>query len=102
MLAAAAAAIAARARHRRCACICVRVTFATWILQIKHDRDTIRAENSTRRQQRGLVSSEDLLLDFEKRRQDIITAKEDLERAKAHHRHLSEQSIMFKRVVASN
>merc|ERR1712072_315284 len=42
------------------------------LTQIKHERDALRAENTGRRQQRGLVSSEDLLLDFEKRRQNIV------------------------------
>ena len=31
-------------------------------------RDALRGENAARRQQRGLVSSEELLIDFEKRR----------------------------------
>ena len=46
------------------------------LTQVKHDRDALRGENASRRQQRGLVSSEDLLIDYEKRRLDIIAKKD--------------------------
>jgi len=46
------------------------------LTQVKHDRDGLRGENSSRRQQRGLVSSEELLIDYEKRRLDILAKKE--------------------------
>merc|ERR1712072_611526 len=42
------------------------------LTQFKRERDGLRAGNTAARQQRGLVSSEDLLLDFEKRRQNIV------------------------------
>mgnify|MGYP002635555717 CR=1 FL=1 len=38
------------------------------LTQIKHERDALRGENAARRQQRGLVSAEELLIDYEKRR----------------------------------
>ena len=72
------------------------------LTQIKHDRDTLRAENASRRQQRGLVSSEDLLLDFEKRRKDIITYKEQLEGMKGRHRQLVEKASFYKAQVGAS
>ena len=39
-------------------------------------RDALRGVNASRRQQRGLVSSEELLIDYEKRRLDLIAKKE--------------------------
>ena len=46
------------------------------LTQVKHERDALRGENASRRQQRGLVSSEELLIDYEKRRLDLIAKKE--------------------------
>ena len=71
------------------------------LTQIKHERDTLRAENASRRQQRGLVSSEDLLLDYEKRRKDIIAYTEELEMMKARHRQLIEQASRYKSAVGA-
>merc|ERR1711988_1117356 len=48
------------------------------LTQVKHDRDALRGENAARRQRRGLVSSEELLIDYEKRRLDIIAKKEQV------------------------
>merc|ERR1711988_785806 len=48
------------------------------LTQVKHDRDALRGENAARRQRRGLVSSEELLIDFEKRRRDIIAKKDQV------------------------
>ncbi len=36
--------------------------------KMKHDRDLLRAENFELKQQSGLIGSDDLLRDFEKRR----------------------------------
>ena len=71
------------------------------LTQIKHERDTLRAENASRRQQRGLVSSEDLLLDYEKRRKDIIVYQEEIEVMKARHRQLIEQASRYKQAVGA-
>ena len=51
----------------------------------KHERDGLRGENASKRQQRGLVSSEDLLIDYEKRRQDLVAKKEELAAMKERH-----------------
>ena len=48
------------------------------LTQVKHERDATRGENAARRQQRGLVSSEELLIDFEKRRLDIIAKRDSV------------------------
>ena len=69
------------------------------LTQIKHERDTLRAENASRRQQRGLVSSEDLLLDYEKRRKDIIAYHEEIEGMKARHNQLVQQALKYKSQV---
>lgn len=69
------------------------------LTQIKHERDSLRAENVSRRQQRGLVSSEDLLLDFEKRRQDIISTKGQVEQLCNSHKSLIDQIATYKRQI---
>ena len=46
------------------------------LTQVKHERDDLRADNAGRKQQRGLVSSDELLIDYEKRRLDIIAKKD--------------------------
>ena len=53
------------------------------LTQVKRERDGLRAGNTAARQQRGLVSSEDLLLDFEKRRQNIVFKKEEVQQLEA-------------------
>jgi hypothetical protein len=53
------------------------------LTQTKHERDALRAGNKAAQQQRGLVSSEDLLLDFEKRRQNIVFKKEEVQQLEA-------------------
>jgi len=55
------------------------------LTQIKHERDALRGENAARRQQRGLVSSEELLIDFEKRRLSIVAKKAEVEKLQARH-----------------
>ena len=60
------------------------------LLQIKHERDALRGENAARRQQRGLVSSEELLIDFEKRRLALVAKKEEVEKLKARHGYLTQ------------
>ena len=64
------------------------------LTQVKRERDGLRAGNTAARQQRGLVSSEDLLLDFEKRRQNIVATKEQVQQMQAKHaallRHVAE------------
>jgi len=69
------------------------------LTQIKHERDSLRAENVSRRQQRGLVSSEDLLLDFEKRRQNIISTKQQVEQIRDTHKALVDQVATYKRQI---
>jgi len=61
------------------------------LTQIKHERDALRAENAARRQQRGLVSSEELLIDFEKRRLALLAKKEEVEKLKSRHGMLTKQ-----------
>jgi len=69
------------------------------LTQIKHERDSLRAENVSRRQQRGLVSSEELLLDFEKRRQDIIAKREEVQKMQADHAKLIDGIAASKRAI---
>ena len=69
------------------------------LTQIKHERDSLRAENLARKQQRGLVSSEDLLLDFEMRRRAIIEKREEVEKLKEQHRLLVSRVSQSKRKV---
>ena len=68
------------------------------LTQVKRERDGLRAGNTAARQQRGLVSSEDLLLDFEKRRQNIVATKEQVQQMQAKHaallRHVAESKHM--------
>ena len=71
------------------------------LTQTKHERDSLRAENTARRQQRGLVSSEDLLLDFEKRRQDILAKKEDVLALQNRHQFLLKQAADAKQQVVA-
>ena len=52
--------------------------------------------NSSARQQRGLVSSEELLLDFEKRRQSIVAKQEELAALKARHAAVTRQAAAAK------
>jgi tRNA A37 threonylcarbamoyladenosine dehydratase len=52
---------------------------------LKHERDVLRAEKHERKQSRGVVSSEELLLDYEKRRQHILAQKEELDQLRARH-----------------
>ena len=69
------------------------------LTQVKRERDGLRAGNTAARQQRGLVSSEDLLLDFEKRRQDILAKKDEVQQLQARHVALVNQAREAKRVV---
>merc|ERR1712216_146369 len=55
------------------------------LTQVKHERDALRAENASRRQQRGLVSSDELLLDFETRRRAILKKQDEM--AKMQHQY---------------
>ena len=50
-----------------------------------------------RRQQRGLVSSEELLLDFEQRRQDILERREFVQQLQAKHAALLTYAAQSKR-----
>jgi len=58
------------------------------LTQIKHERDALRGENAARRQQRGLVSAEELLIDYEKRRLALLVKQEDVEKLKGRHAQL--------------
>ena len=71
------------------------------LTQTKHERDSLRGTNSSARQQRGLVSSEELLLDFEKRRQSIVAKQEELAALKARHAAVTRQAAAAKRAVAA-
>ena len=69
------------------------------LTQTKHERDALRSDNTARRQQRGLVSSEDLLLDFEKRRQNIIAQKEKVQQMQTKYGELLRHTAESKRIV---
>ena len=69
------------------------------LTQTKHERDALRAGNTAARQQRGLVSSEDLLLDFEKRRQNIVAKKEQVQQLQVKHVALLRHAAESKRVA---
>ena len=69
------------------------------LTQTKHERDSLRASNTSRKAERGLVSSEDLLLDFERRRQDILAKKEEVQQLQARHVALINQAAEAKRQV---
>ena len=72
------------------------------LTQTKHERDALRAGNTASRQQRGLVSSEDLLLDFEKRRQDIVAQKEQIQQLQAKHVALRRHAAESKRIAQAS
>jgi hypothetical protein len=71
------------------------------LTQVKRERDGLRAGNTAARQQRGLVSSEDLLLDFEKRRQNIVATKEQVQQMQAKHAALLRHVAESKRIQAT-
>ena len=71
------------------------------LTQVKRERDGLRAGNTAARQQRGLVSSEDLLLDFEKRRQDILAKKEEVLALQNRHQFLLKQAADAKQQVVA-
>mmetsp|Transcript_53665 Transcript_53665/g.117027 ORF Transcript_53665/g.117027 Transcript_53665/m.117027 type:complete len:543 (-) Transcript_53665:426-2054(-) len=72
------------------------------LTQAKHERDALRADNTERKQHRGLVSSEDLLVDFEKRRLAIIAKAEEVAALQQKHKALVERvSSAKKRLAAS-
>lgn len=62
------------------------------LTQLKQERDALKAETATRKQSRGLVSSEELLIDFERRRQWIDTATAEAQRLQDRHAELLEQA----------
>jgi len=72
------------------------------LTQIKHERDALRGENAARRQQRGLVSSEELLIDFEKRRLALVAKKEEVEKLKARHGALSKNIMDAKAHISAS
>jgi hypothetical protein len=69
------------------------------LTQVKHERDALRGENAARRQQRGLVSSEELLIDFEKRRLDLIAKRERATALQQRFEQVSEQTAELKRSI---
>lgn len=71
------------------------------LTQLKHERDVLRADNHERKQSRGVVSSEELLLDFEKRRQHILAQKEELDRLHARHAMLLGKTSSTKATAAA-
>jgi len=72
------------------------------LTQTKHERDALRAGNTASRQQRGLVSSEDLLLDFEKRRQNIVAKKEQVQQLQVKHVALLRHAAESKRIAQAS
>jgi len=71
------------------------------LTQVKHDRDALRGENAARRQQRGLVSSEELLIDYEKRRLDIIAKKEQVTNLDERYEQLTQETAALKHSIAA-
>jgi cell division protein FtsB len=71
------------------------------LTQLKHERDVLRADNHERKQSRGVVSSEELLIDYEKRRQHILAQKEELARLQARHATLIGKTSSTKAAVAT-
>ena len=71
------------------------------LTQVKHERDATRGDNAARRQQRGLVSSDELLIDFEKRRREIISKKESIANLELRFNQLLGQTEELKRGIAA-
>merc|ERR1712054_271775 len=71
------------------------------LTQIKHERDSLRAENAARRQQRGLVSSEELLLDYERRRQALISTGDQVKQLQQKHAFLLKSVADAKRRITA-
>ena len=71
------------------------------LTQVKHERDALRAENAARRQQRGLVSSDELLIDFEKRRLDILAKKESIAALERRFHEMMGRTAELKRSIAA-
>ena len=71
------------------------------LTQVKHDRDALRGSNAGARQQRGLVSSEELLIDYEKRRLDIIAKKEQAVQLQQRYDQLIKGTAELKRRIAA-
>jgi len=64
---------------------------------IKHARDALRVDNTAMKQKRSLVNSEELLLDFEHRKQTLAERKEELESLQERHMELSTRSSQLMR-----
>jgi len=71
------------------------------LTQVKHERDALRGDNASRRQQRGLVSSEELLIDYEKRRLDLIAKKESASGLQQRFELLVQQTDELKGAIAA-
>ncbi len=71
------------------------------LTQVKHERDALRGDNASRRQQRGLVSAEELLVDFEKRRLDIVAKNELVAAQKRKHELLLSSTAQLKRAIVA-
>ena len=71
------------------------------LTQVKHERDALRGDNAARRQQRGLVSSDELLIDFEKRRLDIIKKKDAAAGLQQRYEQLVRQTADLKRKITA-
>jgi len=71
------------------------------LTQVKHERDALRGENAARRQQRGLVSSEELLIDYEKRRLDVVAKKDSAAALQDRYEQVVQQTESLKRSIAA-
>jgi predicted nucleic acid-binding Zn-ribbon protein len=71
------------------------------LTQVKHERDALRAENAGRRQAKGLVSSEELLIDYETRRRAVINKKEAMAKLQHQYESIVSQTADLRRAIAS-
>ena len=71
------------------------------LTSVKHDRDSLRGDNASRRQQKGLVSSEELLIDYEKRRLDILKKKESSVMLQQRYEQITRQIAELKSAIAA-
>ncbi|PRP80692.1 hypothetical protein PROFUN_11651 [Planoprotostelium fungivorum] len=63
------------------------------LAQRKHARDLLRQENNELKQRSGLIGSNDLLKDFENKRNELVVAKKRMEELKAIHQKLIEKTM---------
>jgi len=71
------------------------------LTSVKHERDALRGDNASRRQAKGLVSSEELLIDYEKRRLDTIKKKETIANYQHQYEMVTAQTAELRRAIAA-